>query len=59
MPAGIRTTPMGPGFFIFFQTFITGIGDREEGPAILDQKKKTENEIIAIIMSIYESGEFP
>ena len=50
-------TPMGPGFFIFFHipkehgTW----ADRDDGSA---RKKREEDEILILLHTMYESGQF-
>ena len=46
-------SPMGPGFFIFFRNDArTGRGGVDE----LQKKQREEDEIIAIVIALYESG---
>lgn len=52
----ISTTPMGPGFFIFFQK-------KKDHNSWVDRidhsrKRREENEIIVLLHSMYESGTF-
>jgi len=50
----MTTTPMGPGFLIFFQTKKESWSWKKD----LSGKKREENEIIALLMAMYESGTF-
>jgi len=52
----ISTTPMGPGFFIFFQTTkdYNSFIDRPDN----GRKKREEDEILTLLTSMYESGQF-
>ena len=50
----LSTTPMGPGFFIFFQT-------KKDHNSWVDRidygkKQREENEIMILLTSIYESN---
>lgn len=49
-------TPMGPGFFIFFQSGINHSSwvDKPD----YGKKKREENEIIVLLTTMYESGQF-
>ena len=49
-------TPMGPGFFIFFQTkkgYHSWVDRPDDG-----RKKREENEIIVVLQTMYEAGTF-
>jgi len=52
----ISVTPQGSGFFIFFQTVKEHYSwvDRPD----YSKKRREENEIIVLLHSMYESGQF-
>jgi len=52
----LNATPMGPGFFIFFQT-------RKDHSSWVDRpdyskKQREEDEILILLHTMYESGQF-
>lgn len=49
----IESTLMGPGFFVFFQTE-TDLYTWKDG----GKKEREENEIIILLTTMYESGQF-
>jgi len=53
----ITTTPMWPGFLIFFQTVKEHYSWKEEDIGI-GRKKREENDILLLLTTIYESGTF-
>ncbi len=48
-------TPMGPGFFIFFQTKHGYHSWKDDG---LGKREREENEILILLTAMYESGTF-